>query len=346
MNNKSRFVKLLEPFHIGHVKTRNRIIKTAAESCYYNENDCHITETCKAFYESLARGGVGLTIVESPQIDYPISLAQPHGFRIDDDKYIPGLSELTQVIHKHGCPTFLQLYHGGPWHRSCWFGLQPVAASSPSVSEFPGYDVPRELTIPEIEAIIDKFADAAERAQKAGFDGIDINAGASHLFSTFLSRHWNKRQDIYGCGSLESRARIVIEIIIEIKRRLGQDFPVGVLFNGLEFGAKDGTTIEESQGLAKIFENAGAASIQIRCHRFGTMGALWPEHLFYPEFQGPKPEEPDWSNKGAGAYIPLATATKEVVSMPIRLTPKAAESRSRHSCHTPGCSHAPSYSPA
>ena len=70
-----------------------------------------------AFYESIARGGVGLLIVESPTIDYPVGARWPQRYRIDDDKYIPGLAELVQVIHKHGCPTFMQMNHDGPWQR-------------------------------------------------------------------------------------------------------------------------------------------------------------------------------------------------------------------------------------
>ena len=104
-------------------------------------------------------------------------------------------------------------------------------------------DAPRELTIAEIEELVDKFARAAERAQKAGFDGVEINAATFHLINSFLSRAWNKRQDAYGCADLESRARFVVEIIREIKKRLGQDFPVSVLINGAEFGVDKGITI-------------------------------------------------------------------------------------------------------
>ena len=94
---------------------------------------------------------------------------------------------------------------------------------------------PHELTIPEIEVIIDKFASAAVRAQKAGFDGVDINAASSHLLHNFLSPFWNRRKDAYG-GSPENRARIVTSIIKEIKKRLGQDFPVSVCINSIEIG--------------------------------------------------------------------------------------------------------------
>jgi 2,4-dienoyl-CoA reductase-like NADH-dependent reductase (Old Yellow Enzyme family) len=115
MIGKPRFDKLLEPYHIGKVKTRNRIVKTAAGMSY--QTDEYMNETSKAFYEGLAKGGVGLLMVESPAIDYPLSLMFPIQFRLDDDKYIKGYSELAEVIHKHGCPTFLQMWHFGQWQQ-------------------------------------------------------------------------------------------------------------------------------------------------------------------------------------------------------------------------------------
>ncbi|MBW1902189.1 MAG: NADH:flavin oxidoreductase, partial [Deltaproteobacteria bacterium] len=275
MTGRAKFKKLLEPFYIGDVKVRNRLVKSTAESCLYNENDSYMSEACKAYYESLAKGGVGLINVESPTIDYPISMANLDGFRIDHDKYIPKLSELVQVIHKHGCPTFLQLHHAGPWHMSWSTGVQPVAASALSQAELPGFEAPRELSVAEIEEIVVKVVNAAERARKAGFDGVEINAAASHLFATFLSRLWNKRQDAYGCGSLENRAKIMVDIIGGIKNRLSRDYPVSVIINALEFGGEKGMTIWESQGLAQILEKAGADAIQLRCHRRGSVVSLW-----------------------------------------------------------------------
>jgi len=316
MGNK-RFQKLLEPCHIGSVKIKNRIIKTAAETNYYNEADFHVNETLKEFYEAQARGGAGAVYVEGPAIDYPLGMFRDRGIRIDDDEYIPGLSELTQVIHKHDCAAFLQLVHAGQWHRTRFFGFQPVSASIPANVQFPAEDLPRELTIAEIEDVVDKFASAAVRAQKAGFDGVDINAGAAHLLSTFLSLHWNKRHDEYGCDTPENRARIVVEIIQEVKKRLGYDYPVGVLINGAEYAGDNAQTIEESQSLARIFEQAGATSIQVRSYRYGSFASFWPEQFHYPEPYETLANELDWSHTGAGAYVPLAAAVKEVVSIPV-----------------------------
>jgi 2,4-dienoyl-CoA reductase-like NADH-dependent reductase (Old Yellow Enzyme family) len=115
MDSNKAFKKLLEPSRIGSVKTRNRMIKTGATMCYWHEKDLHMTDEVKAYYESIARGGVGLLIIESPTIDYPLGARWRERYRMDNDRYIKGMSELTAVIHKHGCPTFMQMWHDGPW---------------------------------------------------------------------------------------------------------------------------------------------------------------------------------------------------------------------------------------
>ena len=325
MIGKARFDKLLEPYYIGKIKTRNRIVKTAAGMSY--QTDDYMNETSKAFYEGLAKGGVGLLMVESPAIDYPISLMFPKQFRLDDDKFIKGYRELAEVIHKQGCPTFLQMWHCGQWMQKELFGLQGVAASAISRGTLGGshlpMEVPRELSIPEVEDVIDKFASTAVRAQKAGFDGVEVNASSNHLLSTFLSRIWNRRQDAYG-GSLENRARIVLAIIREIKKRAGQDFPVIATINGIEIGEEgkdEDRTYEEGQDLARMLEEAGADALQVRFYWLHhDISVLTPEVLLYPEPHIPLksfPEELDWSHKGASASVPVAAAIKKAVSIPV-----------------------------
>lgn len=312
----------------------------------WHEDELHMNERVKAFYEAFARGGVGLLIVESPTIDYPLGARWRQRYRIDDDKYIEGLSELTQIIHKHGCPTFMQMNHDGPWQTKLGFepnppyAGQPVAASPVSFKSENDFhnEVPRELAIPEIEGIVDKFASAAVRAQKAGFDGVDINAASSHMLHNFLSPFFNRRQDAYG-GSRENRARFLVSIIREIKKRLGRDFPVSVCINGIEIGRVIGVddekclTPEESRGIAQLLQEAGADAIQIRNHWLGYhVGGYLPDVLFYPEPPIPLksfPKEYDWSRRGAGANVSLAAGIKEVVSIPVmvvgRLDPELGE---------------------
>jgi 2,4-dienoyl-CoA reductase (NADPH2) len=346
MASNTRFKKLLEPGYIGKVKTRNRIIKTGAGMLMWHEDDIHMREGVKAFYEGMARGGVGLLVVESPTIDYPLGVRWRQRYRIDNDKYIQGLSELVEVIHKHGCPTFMQMNHDGPWQAHLPFEPNPpfsgppIGASAVSLkleSDFHN-EVPRPLTIPEIEDIVDKFASAAVRAQKAGFDGVDINAASSHLLHNFLSPFWNRREDAYG-GSLENRARFVMQIIKEIKRRLGKDFPVSIIMNGVEIGQAAGIddskclTPEDSRGIAKLLQEAGADAVQVRSHWMGYhVGAYLPDLLFYPEPPIPLesfPEKYYTKLKGAGANILFALEMRKVLPIPVtvvgRLDPELGE---------------------
>ncbi len=312
----------------------------------WHEDDLHMNEEMKAFYEGIARGGVGLLIVESPTIDYPLGARWRERYRIDDDKYIQGLSELVEVIHKHGCPTFMQMNHDGPWQVKVPFVPEPLFQGSPiaaspvsfkSGSDFHN-EVPRPLAVAEIAEIVDKFANAAVRAQKAGFDGVDINAASSHLLHSFLSPFWNRREDAYG-GSLENRTRFVREIIQEIKKRLGQDFAVSVIMNGIEIGKVLGVednkclTAEDSRGIARLVQEAGADAIQVRSHWLGYhVGAYLPDALFYPEPPIPVesfPKEYETSRQGAGANITLAAGIKKAVSIPVavvgRLDPELGE---------------------
>jgi 2,4-dienoyl-CoA reductase (NADPH2) len=331
MNTK--FGKLLEPSYIGKVKTRNRIIKTAQGSSFI-EPTGYVGEQAKAYYETMAKGGVGLLIVESCGVEFPLGIHHfPVQFHLDDDKYIPGYTELTRVIHQQGCPVFLQLFHAGPWNPT---GLLPKrdtkAASTLTADELPGpgFAIPRGVSLAEIEDLIQLFVKAAERARKAEFDGVEINAATCHLINSFYSRIFNKRDDEYGCATIENRARFMNRIIGDIKKQLGPDFAVTALINIAEYGHEKATTIEEGVQFARLAQEAGADAIQVRAHGYGHRGGLLqPDRLFYPEFPKPLPKDLDWSHRGVGAIIPLATAVKKVTSVPViaacRLDPVLGE---------------------
>jgi 2,4-dienoyl-CoA reductase (NADPH2) len=346
MDGNTKYEKLLEPGYIGSLKTRNRIIKTGAGMLMMHEDDLVVKEEVTAFYESIAKGGVGLLIFEAPTVDYPMGARWRNRYRIDDDKYIKGLSDLVEVIHKQDCPIFMQMNHDGPWQAKIGFETNPlftgppIGASPVSIKTENDFhnDVPREATLEDIERITDKFASAAVRAHKAGFDGVDINAASTHLFHSFLSPFWNKRQDNYG-GSLENRSRFLVQTIKEIKKRLGQDFPVSVIINGIEIGRYIGVpddrclTVQDSQGIAKLLQEAGADAIQVRSHWMGYhVGAYLPDALFYPEPPVPLKDFPkgyDWRGHGVGANLLLAEGIKKMVSIPViavgRLDPDLGE---------------------
>jgi 2,4-dienoyl-CoA reductase (NADPH2) len=334
MAGRKRFEKLMEPGYIGKVRLRNRIIKTAAGTGLI-EKDGTVGETMKGFYETMAKGGVGLIIYEFCSVEYPRGMIRlANSAHLSDDRLIPGYRELVEVVHKHGCPFFMQLMHSGPW-----FGdteIEPGDRAAPSTlsqEELPGpaFAPTKELSIAEIGELIEKFADAAERAQKAGFDGIEINGSHHHLINAFFSRFWNRRHDDYGCDSLENRARFMVDIIREIKNRCGEDYPVTALFNAVEYGVENGTTLEEAKGFARLLQEAGADTIQVRAagyHEFE--GVIQADRFFYPELPDElKVKEFDWSRKGEGITVPLGAAVKQAVSIPVflacRLDPELGE---------------------
>jgi 2,4-dienoyl-CoA reductase (NADPH2) len=324
----TRFDKLLEPAHIGTAAARNRIIKTASVMYYGHGNKRNLY-----FYEALAKGGVGLIIVEPATIEFPLGMIAPPYFHIESDETIPFYAELTKGIHKHGCPAFLSLLHAGPYHTS-YTGLQPVASSARATEEMPVGMMwkmpPRELSVPEVENLVDQFAAGALRAKAAGFDGIEINASTFHLINSFLSRFWNRRDDAYG-GSLENRAKFLVDIITEVKARTGADFPLIALINAAEYGLGDlGLTLDEGVEIARLAERAGADAVHVRAYGYGDFfNVHFPELVFYPEPPEPFPASLDASRNGKGAFIPLAAAIKKTVSVPViavgRLDPELGE---------------------
>jgi len=329
-----KFEKLMEPGYIGRLRTRNRIIKTAAGTGYA-ENGLP-SERMNGFYGSLAKGGVGLIIVENCSVEWPRGTHFiKTGLRFHDDNCIPSHSRLTEAVHKYGCPIFIQFMHAGPW-LAMQEGIGPqerVAVSALRTDELPSdaWISGKELTIPEIHELIDIFAKGAERAKEAGYDGVEINGSYYHLINGFLSRFWNRRQDGYGYASLENRARFYCEVIREVKRRCGEDYPVATNFNAIEYGLKNGTTLEEAQGFAPLLEAAGADLIQVRVAGYGEyFSLLLPEHILYPEL--PKNLDlgaMDLSRNGKGILVPFATAVKQGVTVPVacagRIDPQLGE---------------------
>ena len=346
MAANTRFKKLLEPYHIGKVKTRNRIYKTAAGMMSFHDDELHMNPITLGFYEALARGGVGLLCVEAPNVDYPVGGRWRERYRMDDDKFIPGMAELVKAIHKYGCPTFMQMEHDGPWQSPLFSNAPatfkgPPIGASPVKIDSPGdfhRDLIREMTIAEIQQLTEKFINAAVRAQKAGFDGIDINCGSSHLIHNFLSPWWNRRNDEYG-GTPEKRAKLMTDILKGIKKACGKDFPITVCLNGFEVGRAIGVNDQECLTHELATKNvlmaveAGADALMIRNQWLGLhVCGFLPDYMFYPEAQIPVDEMPKEyysKERGAAANSLMVAEYKKLVSVPIILvgyvTPEKGE---------------------
>jgi len=198
----------------------------------------------------MAKGGVGLLIVESCGVEYPLGIHHfPVQFHLDDDKYIPSYTELVQVVHKHGCPVFLCSFSTpAPWNPT---GLLPKRDTNrhPTLTEaeLPGTGIRHNLagvSLAEIEDLIQMFVKAAQRAQKAGFDGVENKCSNLPFDKFILFTHFlTNREDEFGC-SAGNRARFLNRIIIDTKKQLGPDFAVTALLISQEYGHEKATTFE------------------------------------------------------------------------------------------------------
>lgn len=317
------YSKLFEPINIGKVRLKNRIMKNGT-GLFWDDpatggfmNDRYI-----AFFETLARGGAGLVVSPTG----PLQEGPMPGFRIMSDEYIPGWQRLAEAIHRYDCPAFLQVFHLGG--MSPLFAKAPAGVSASSIpkeeSPRPGFEVARAITIPEIHEIVERFAKAAERTKKAGFDGTELNGACNHLLNSFLSGAWNRRHDEYGCDTMENRARMYVEVIREIKRLNGKDWPIIALMNGLEVDLRDGITIKESMQFARMFVEAGADAIEIRAEYYTWTkdpkrreSLHFPDVYFYPEHEGPLQDFVEGRGHGAGANVPMASEIRKAVNVPV-----------------------------
>ncbi|MBN2339583.1 MAG: FAD-dependent oxidoreductase [Acidobacteria bacterium] len=323
MSGNAHFAKLFSPCHIGTMRVKNRIIKTAAEMNTHDPHDSHMNQRTIDYIEAIARGGTGMIILWNAYLDYPLGARIADGLRIDADEYIEGFSRLADAVHKHDCRLSVQMMHAGPWCPSSLSGRPPIAASVMKEAVYGNWsDETVEASIAEIGEIQEKFVKAGERFKKAGIDHLEVHCGTQHLGNTFMSRHWNRRQDQYGPQSLENRARFTVEIVKEMKRRLGKEFPIGVLYNAAEYGIDDGITPEEGREFGRIFEAAGADNLHPKADGFGPVYSLinWPETVCYPEVPDPLPEGLDGSRSGEGFWVPLSAMVKRAVSIPVIAT--------------------------
>lgn len=248
---------------------KNRIVMPPVATGF-NSPDGFITGQCRAYLRARARGGVGLIIMEATCVQAPVGKAMPQEPALDDDRFIPGLRETVQAIKGEGAAVLVQLHHAGRDTVPQICGGQPVA---PSAIPGPSQAAPRELSIPEIEELVTLFAQAAGRAQAAGCDGIELHAGHGYLLAQFLSAHANKRQDEYG-GTLEKRARLLMEVIAAIRRRVGRGFLIGCRLNGQELAMREGLAPEEAQQIAVMAEAAGADLLNISIYGYGSQAAM------------------------------------------------------------------------
>jgi len=291
----SGFEKLFEPGRIGSVHLKNRFIMEPIGTRY--ADSCgHMTDRYKFFLEERAKGGVGLIINEASRMLKPLPWP-PFNLAINDDRCIPGLSELTQSIKKYDTKIFIELAHLGIIGSEHDPNLVPAA---PSAFRYHVTGVMlREMTKDEIEFVIQKHVDAARRAKKAGYDGVVIDVAHGTLLHMFLSPRINKRSDEYG-GSLEKRCRFTCEATRRVKEELGNGFCIIVRMSGEDF-LEGGITIEEAAKQAPLFVEAGADGLDISAGVFHVSAHMFTPTLLQEE----------------GCRVYLAAAIKKMVNVPV-----------------------------
>ena len=198
---------LFDSTRIGKITLKNRFIRSATWESMADQTG-RPTRQLMDLYEELALGGVGMIITGATTI-IPDPTCLPGMLSIADDTHIPAYQEMTSKIHQHGVPVVMQITYvgkGGTW------------------------TTPADLTENELQDLANSYADAAERAQKAGFDGIQIHAGHGYFLSQFQNARKNKRTDRYG-GEVSNRARFILEMYDAVRSRVGNDFGVFIKIN-------------------------------------------------------------------------------------------------------------------
>lgn len=217
------------------------------------------TERLKTFLVERAKGGVGFISVSCGLSRNVFKL----GPGLEYDSIIPSLRKITDAIHAFGIPVAAEIVILTEWTD----GKQPLRRVGPSaVSIRPGVPPSIPLTVDEIHAITAEYAAAAKRAKAAGFDAVELMAGAGNVFTRFISPATNKREDEYG-GSIEKRTRFLAEVIADISNATGPDFPIGCRFSPIDFIA-GGHELKEGKQVAVLLEKAGLAwlSTQVGWH--------------------------------------------------------------------------------
>jgi 2,4-dienoyl-CoA reductase-like NADH-dependent reductase (Old Yellow Enzyme family) len=252
--------KILTSTLVAGINFKNKIIRSATHEGMADTKGFPSKKLTK-LYTRLAKGGVGAIITGDAGIQQDGKSPWFNMLMVDNDNSIPVLKELTDAVHEYNTPIILQISHCGRQTRSKATGRTPVGPSAKR-DKFYSEDWPRELSEKEIEVIIDNFAQAARRAKDSGFDGVQLHLAHGFLLSGFLSSYSNNRTDQWG-GSTENKYRIIKEIFIKIREKVGE-YPVLVKLNTHD-SQKNGMKITEAVSIAKMLEQSGCAAIEVSC---------------------------------------------------------------------------------
>ena len=264
---------LFTPFRFKGLTLKNRIVLPALASFLLGD-DGAVTEKAVNHYRLRAAGGPAMVIMEACAVSRE-GIVSPNQARIYHDRFTEGLSKIARAVKSEGAIPAIQIHHAGRQTSVKIIKQKPYAPSPLRCPTIRGDVDP--LTIEGIQVLVRKFGDAAVRAMEAGFELIEIHGAHGYLINQFISGFSNIRQDEYG-GNTAGRTRFVREVVQEIRRRLGAEFPLSFKISAQEF-VPDGLTVEESVQVLKILADAGIDIVQVSAGNDAT-----PEWICQPSF--------------------------------------------------------------
>ncbi|MFO7962340.1 MAG: FAD-dependent oxidoreductase [Desulfobacterales bacterium] len=286
-------INLFSPIRIGDVEIKNRVLMPAL-ILNFPIQGVKASEKWKRFYLKRAQGGVGAIIVGACHV-HPAGRQDAFQLGVDHDGWLPQLKEIADTIKSGGSVPFLQLNHAGRYALKSVTGMDPVAPSA--IASRYTKEKPRELSTDEVEEIVECFSEAALRAKKAGFQGIELLGATGYLISQFLSPLTNTRTDRYG-GDFEKRLTFVKEVIHAVRGKVGDTYPI-ILRISSEDKVPGGLDADDQREVAVRAERWGVNMINV------TSG--WhdaPEHQIGPSVPH-------------GVNIPYAAAIKKDLAIPV-----------------------------
>jgi len=281
---------LFTHIRIGNFEVANRICHVPTDISSANA-DGSVNQRVITYHEQVAKGGCGLIIVGASTPDRATGRPTVTCVSVDEDPMIPGLSELAEAMHRHGARCAVQVQH--PGRQAAWPRKDLMSASDQLV-DLPGsagHEVVyaeaaakgksiRAMTTEEVYELVEKYAEGAWRVQQAGFDCVELHGAHGYLIAQFMSPYINKRNDRFG-GSFINRMRFVLELLSRIKYKCGKDFPIGVRYSGEEW-VEGARTLDESVKIARLFEENGAAFVDITAGTFEAPASVM-DPMYYPQ---------------------------------------------------------------
>ena len=241
---------MFDPVSLEQLNLRNRIVLSPFIE-FQAQRDGTVSHSMMEYYVGMAREGVGLVTIESAYVAQQ-GRAHMNQLGINTERHLESLTRLVKAIQAEGAAVAIRLAHAGARTSELIVGEQPIG---PSIINFgKDFDVSREFDEGDVEEIVLFFVHAAERAEEAGADLIEINGGQQYLLDQCLSNRYNNRYDDYG-GAIEQRMHLPVEIIKEIKKRVTPKIPVSYLFS-IHDKLEDGFNEDELKGMVKALNSA------------------------------------------------------------------------------------------